>query len=133
MGSGTKTRVSRFSSPSFPFRAWMSTTSNSWLPTRTVFPIGLSSGKSLLRVSTPSTITLRPKPTSVAEMRRPDPADWLYISLYAGVIPKSRVVVLWRPAEMVRLMSWCGATALTIGSCEIASTSSGVIVRSVAD
>ena len=48
------------------------------------------------------------------------------------MIPKSRVVVVFRPAETVKpSMSWNGATAVTIGSFAIAATSSGVIVRSL--
>ena len=52
-------------------------TSNSWLPTRTVLPIGFWPGNSRAAASSPINITSRPKLTSALVMPRPRTTRWL--------------------------------------------------------
>ena len=61
IGSGMKTRLSRFSSASDPRRSCTPTTSNWRLPTRTICPTGFSPGNRFALATRPSTITLAPE------------------------------------------------------------------------
>ena len=117
---------SSWSSPNCPWPLGASTPTirNGMLFTRSTWPTGSCSGKSVRATVAPRMATLSATRTSRADRLAPDAMGQLRMTTYSSFPPSMLVFQFWLPATTCTRVRAPGEMRATVGSCAITCASS---------